>query len=453
MNAQMPCQNVPISDAGAPNRLRALERTLCAPGKKPEPFARRSTRGRHSLRNMAKPIPAWFVVLVTTAAQMVVAMSNIVLSTIAPKVAESLGVAPVLVGYHVGLTFGAAAVASVYGGIVVLRVGAARTTQISMVSAVVGLALLALPRVGFIALGSLFIGTAMGFAAPAASYLLARHTSPERRNLLFSIKQTGVPLGGVVVALAAPLLAVTVGWRWSLAMIAAVGVTTLLLAERGRVAWDGERRPAGSLKSMPFGGVPLVWRQKTLRRVALVAVLFSSIQRIVLTFAVVYLVAERGYGLVEAGVMLSVVQIGGATTRIPWGWLADRVRSGLGVLTLMCALMIATSIALIVLDEGWPKPLAFLVFFLLGASCVGWNGIVHAECVRLSAAGTISLAAGGMSFFVFGGVMMGPPVFAVAHGVIDSYSGTFWIMVVAGAAALVLLILARRRERQPAEAR
>jgi len=40
-------------------------------------------------------VPAWFVVTVTTAAQMVVAMSNIVLPTIAPKVAESLGVDPV----------------------------------------------------------------------------------------------------------------------------------------------------------------------------------------------------------------------------------------------------------------------------------------------------------------------------------------------------------------------
>ena len=76
--------------------------------------------------------PAWFVVLVTTAAQMVVAMSNIVLPTIAPKVAESLGVDPVLVGYQVSLTFGAAMVASVYGGVLVLRWGAARMTQISM---------------------------------------------------------------------------------------------------------------------------------------------------------------------------------------------------------------------------------------------------------------------------------------------------------------------------------
>jgi len=394
--------------------------------------------------------PAWYVVLVTTAAQMVVAMSNIVLSTIAPKVAESLGVAPVLVGYHVGLTFGAAAVASVYGGIVVLRLGAALTTQLSMVFSVLGLALFALPHVGFIALGSVAVGAGMGFASPAAAYLMVTHTSPDRRNLLFSIKQTGVPLGGVIVALAAPVLAVTVGWRWSLAMIAALAVTTLLMTERARVAWDRDRRPAGSLRSAPFGGVPLVWRQKALRWVALASVLFSSVQRILLSFTVVYLVAEGGFGLVEAGIMLSVAQVGGATTRIPWGWLADRLRSGLAVLTLICAIMIATSIALILLEASWPKLLVYLLFFLLGASCVGWNGIVHAECARLSPPGMISLTAGGMSFFVYGGVMFGPPVFAVAYGMIGSYGGTLWLMVFGGVAALGLLLLAHRHGRRPA---
>ena len=398
----------------------------------------------------ASSAPAWYVVLVTTAAQMVVAMSNIVLSTIAPKVAESLGVAPVLVGYHVGLTFGAAAVASVYGGIVVLRLGAALTTQLSMVFSVLGLTLFALPHVGFIALGSVAVGVGMGFASPAAAYLMVMHTSPNRRNLLFSIKQTGVPLGGVIIALTAPVLAVTVGWRWSLAMIAALAVTTLLMTERARVAWDRDRRPAGSLRSAPFGGVPLVWRQKALRWVALASVLFSSVQRILLSFTVVYLVAEGGYGLVEAGIMLSVAQVGGATTRIPWGWLADRLRSGLAVLTLICAIMIASSIALILLEASWPKLLVYLLFFLLGASCVGWNGIVHAECARLSPPGLISLTAGGMSFFVYGGVMFGPPVFAVAYGTIGSYGGTFWLMVFGGVAALGLLLLAHRHDRRPA---
>ncbi|MBI3041866.1 MAG: MFS transporter [Betaproteobacteria bacterium] len=395
----------------------------------------------------ASPVPAWFVVLVTTAAQMVVAMSNIVLSTIAPKVAESLGVNPVLVGYQVGLTFGAAALASAYGGVVAMRIGSAFTTQVSMVFSVIGLSLFALPHVGFIALGSLAVGIGSGLASPAASYLLANHTSPDRRNLMFSIKQTGVPVGGVIVALTAPLLAVTVGWRWALAMIAAMAVAILLVTERARVAWDGERRPAGGVPSAPFGGVPLVWREKSLRWIALAAVLFSSVQRVLLSFTVVYLVAEGGYGLVEAGVMLSVAQVGGSIFRIPWGWLADRLKSGLAVLTLICVIMIVASVLLVLLDASWPKSLVMLLFFVLGASCVGWNGIVHAECARLSPPGMISLVAGGTSFFVFGGVMLGPTVFAAAYGVIGSYSATFALMVVLGVAALVLLRLARRQER------
>jgi sugar phosphate permease len=161
---------------------------------------------------------------------------------------------------------------------------------------------------------------------------------------------------------------------------------------------------------------------------------------------VVYLVAEGGYGLVEAGVMLSVAQIGGSVSRIPWGWLADRIRSGLAVLTVICAIMIASSAALVLLDPGWPRPLVMALFFLLGASCVAWNGIVHAECARLSPPGMISLVAGGTSFFVFGGVMLGPTVFALAYGLIGSYGATFTLMVAQGIVALGLLGLAHRQQ-------
>ncbi len=389
----------------------------------------------------------WLVVIVTTAAQMVVAMANIVLPTIAPKVAESLGVDPVLVGYHVGLTFGAATFASIYAGIAVMRWGAALMTQLSMVCCVLGLALFALPHVAFVALGSIAVGAGMGYASPAAAQLLVRHTSPERRNLMFSIKQTGVPLGGVIVSLTAPVLAVTLGWRWALALIAALAVATLLVTGRGRAAWDHDLQPAGSVRTEAFGGVPLVWRLETLRWVCLSAVLFSAVQRILLSFTVVYLVAEGGYGLVDAGILLSVSQIGGSLARIPWGWLADRLRSGLAVLILICAIMIVSSIALVALDASWPKPLVYLLFLVLGASCLGWNGIVHAECARLSPPGMISLVAGGTSFFIFGGVMFGPPIFSAMYGVIGSYSMTFGLMVIAGVASLGLLWLARRRNR------
>lgn len=390
--------------------------------------------------------PAWFVVAVTTAAQMVVAMSNIVLPTIAPKVAESLGVDPVLVGYHVGITFGSAAVASVYSGVTVLRQGAARSTQLAMLFCMIGLALFAVPHVAAIALGSVFVGAGMGYASPSAAHLIVHRTPPVRRNLFFSIKQTGVPLGGVVVSLVAPVLAVTVGWRWSLAALGVCAIATLLAAGYARAEWDADRQPAGTVRSEPFGGIPLVWKLLALRWVCLAGVLFSAIQRMLLSFTVIYLVAEGGYGLVEAGVLLSVAQVGGSVTRIPWGWLADRLKSGLAVLTIMGALMIVSSIGLVLLDPAWPRPVVYGLFLLLGASCLGWNGIVHAECARLSPPDRISLVAGGTSFFVFGGVMFGPPVFALVYRAFGSYGSTFSLLAIAGVGALVLLQLARRRD-------
>src|SRR5262245_46828708 len=146
-------------------------------------------------------VSAWLVVAVTTAAQMAVSMANLVIPTIAPKVAESLGVDPVLVGYQVGLTFGSATIASIYSGLAVMRWGAALTTQFSMICSLTGLALLSLPHIAWVVVGSLAIGAGMGCASPAAAHLLVKHTPAEHRNLMFGIKQTGVPFGGVIISL------------------------------------------------------------------------------------------------------------------------------------------------------------------------------------------------------------------------------------------------------------
>src|SRR5690606_6956327 len=115
-----------------------------------------------------------------------------------------------------------------------------------------------------------------------------------------------------------------------------------------------------------FGGVPLVWGQTDLRWMSLVAMIFSAIQRIVLSFTVIYLVAEGRYGLVEAGVMLSVVQIGGSASRICWGWLADRMGSSLQVLMIICGLTITSTLLLALFDPEWNRLLVYVLFFVIG---------------------------------------------------------------------------------------
>jgi MFS family permease len=386
----------------------------------------------------------WVVVAVATFAQMVVAMSNILLPTIAPKLAESLGVSPILIGYQVSLTFGVATLATMLGGKAVLRFGAARTTQLAILCCGAGLTLFAFPYISAIALGSACVGMGMGLINPAAAHMLVTYTPPARRNIMFSIKQTGVPVGGVITALTAPAIAVHFGYRWSLVMVGVLIVVLVMLMQRHRARWDSDRGVADYGKQAAFGGVPLVWRQLSLRWISLVAMIFSGIQRCVLSFTVVYLVAEGQFGLVEAVVMLSVVQVGGSASRVCWGWLADRLGSSLSVLLIICLITIASTLALVFFEAGWNKSLIYLLFFIIGTAAVGWNGVFHAEAARLSPPGMASVVAAGTTFFVFAGVLFGPAAFAAAYGGIGSYSSTFLLVTISAVVALGLLLLARQ---------
>lgn len=390
----------------------------------------------------------WTVVAVATFAQMMIAMSNILLPTIAPKLAEALGVSPILIGYQVSLTFGVATLSTMFAGKAVLRFGAARATQISVLCCGTGLALFAFPHVAAIALGSAAVGIGMGLLNPAAAHMLVSYTPPQRRNIMFSIKQTGVPVGGVITALTAPAIAVHFGYRWSLLMVGVMILALLLVLQRYRPVWDADRGVAPHAGAAAFGGVPLVWGQADLRWMSLVAMIFSAIQRVVLSFTVIYLVAEGHFGLVEAGIMLSVVQIGGSASRICWGWLADRLGSSLRVLMIICGITIASTLLLALFDPGWNKVLIYLLFFVIGATAVGWNGVFHAEAARLSPAGMASVVAAGTTFFVFAGVLFGPAAFAAAYGGIGSYGSTFLLVTASAVVAFGLLLMAQRAARQ-----
>ncbi len=400
----------------------------------------------------AAPVAAnpWLVLVVVTLSQMVGAMSNSVLSAIAPEIARALEVDASLIGYQVSLTFGAATWAAMSGGNAVVRWGAARVAQASLWSCAAGAALFALPHVACIVVGSILVGIGMGLNNPTAAHLLVRYTAGSRRNLMFSIKQTGVPMGAIVMALAAPVLAVTFGWRWSLLIVIVFVVPLSLIVLRHCALWSADDFGSAKPAAESFGGVPLVWRQGSLRWLGLMGGTFAGIQRCLATFTVVYLVAERDYGLVEAGVLLSLIQAGGIASRVCWGWLADRIGSGTAVLMIICGITLASLYALTQFDPDWPKPLIYLLFFILGIAVMGWNGVLHAEAASLSPPGKASIVAGATTFFVFGGVFIGPAAFAAAYAGIGSYATTYGLLVGATLVCIGLLACAQKAKRTEA---
>ena len=183
------------------------------------------------------------VVLATTAAQIASAMGIAIFPVMAPYLARMLDIDASYVGYQISLLFGAAMLASGMVGPVVLRWGACRAMQVALWLSAAGMIAALAGELWLMPLAALCIGTSNALAAAGAAHLLFRFGPSQHRNLIFSIKQTGVPLGWAAIALAAPTMTLSFGWQVPLLVILAYAIATALALEWWRRFWDDDRDP------------------------------------------------------------------------------------------------------------------------------------------------------------------------------------------------------------------
>ena len=87
----------------------------------------------------------------------------------------------------------------------------------------------------------------------------------------------------------------------------------------------------------------------------------------------------------------------------------------------------------------------FYVFF--GVVAYGWNGVMHAQIARLSPPGMVSVATGGVMVWIFGGILVGPAMFAAAYRSIGSYTAMFGFLTAGALLSAALAAVASRKER------
>lgn len=149
------------------------------------------------------------------------AIAGFWLPAIAPEVGLGLGVDPILIGYQVLIQYIFAMLASLMAGGFVRRLGAWRASQLALALFAASHALFLTGSITMIVLGSVLLGCGYGLVTPAASHLLNKIVTPRNRNLVFSIRFTGVPLGGITAGLAAPATALYLGWQQSVLVVGA----------------------------------------------------------------------------------------------------------------------------------------------------------------------------------------------------------------------------------------
>jgi MFS family permease len=347
-------------------------------------------------------------------------------ATIAPAVAAPallarLGVGPVAVGLYVAAVYLAAMLSSQFGATLVRRWGPIRTSQVALALCAAGVALVGVPHLGAALAGALLLGAGYGPITPASSEILARTTPPDRYAMVFSIKQTGVPVGGVVAGLAVPALTEGASAAWAMV---AIGALCALAAAAGawlRTALDALRDPGAPMPRLLrlFEPVRFVAAHPVLFTLATCSFVFSAVQVCVTSYSVTFLTHDLRWTLVAAGSALAVAQIAGVVGRIAWGALADRHGDARPVLLALAGAMALCGVVAAAFDAASPHLGVIALLAVYGATAIGWNGVFLATIARVVPIGQAAQATSGSLFFTYFGVVIGPPLF----GLIASWRG------------------------------
>jgi MFS family permease len=352
------------------------------------------------------------ILLLTFFPQCVLSMLSMTPPVMASHIAFSLGLSPQIAGVYVGLVYAGAILSSSYAASLITRLGPLRTSCICVVTGGAGLALLAVPYLPASLLATAIIGLSYGPLTPASSHVLARYRSGAGMAFLVSVRQTSVPMGGVLAGIVAPPLVLGLGWK---AACLSIGAVTAAL---GAAVWIAVSAVRNELPDKPHGHgaglfepVRFIVRRPGLASLATSSVVYAAMQLVLSSFLVVYLTSAAGLDIVLAGALLSASQLAGVAGRLGWGFVADRVAAP-RLLLLGIALLMAIAAGLMSLfTTAWPVGAIAAVVILLGATASGWNGVFLAEIIRDVRPAEVGLATAGSMMFAYMGTVLGPSLF------------------------------------------
>jgi MFS family permease len=335
------------------------------------------------------------------------------------------------------------------------RLGGVRALQWSLVIGAASLLFYLVPSIGLALFASVCVGVSSGIASPAGSEVLQRFTPQAHRNLVFSIKQAGVPLGGVIGGLAIPPLVEATGWRLAAVVVAAVCIAATVATWPFRAGIDPEpsERPQAALAAFRLNDILVPLRSLShgdrLWRTSWIGACLAVPQAAWVTFVVTYLVVALGQSLSTAGLVFAVMQATSVLGRVVVGWLADHVASSNTTLAITALTSSISTVLLAFSTAAWPLWAFIALAAVAGIAVAGWNGVQIAEVARRSPPELVGETAAGSVILIFTANMLTPVAFAAFVAVTGRYDVAFVISAAFGVICLPLLYgLARAEKRR-----
>ena len=353
-------------------------------------------------------------------------MAVTVIAVLAPEAAPRIGVDATRIGDYTAIVYLFATLSGAVTGAMVDRFGAIRVCQITMLLATLAMLTFTRGTLTWVLISAVILGCAYGPFNPASAHVLWRLSTPRWRPFVFSLKQTGVPLGGALTGALIPVLVLWSDWQTAGLAVGAVALVMMILLQPLRASIDEvHRRPLKlDMKSL-LGPVQLALGNPRLRGYTLTAFAYAGCQLSVMSFMVVFLTRTVNMSLVQAGSVFAFLQIGGFAGRLIWGGIASRLGSPRIVLVIIGAITATSLVVTPFMNATWPLLAVISLAIVLGASSLGWNGVMLSEVATHAPEGRAVEATAGMQVVMFGGITVFPPIFGFLVMHTQSFTAAF----------------------------
>jgi MFS family permease len=259
-------------------------------------------------------------------------------------------------------------------------------------------------------------GVASAASTPAGGRLVLVAFPREQRGLALGLRQTGIPIGGLISAAILPWIAHTWGWRWSLGVggaIAAVAVLPLVLSAMERIELPHVER---HLTRNPA-------RNRNVRLLTLWGCLVVSGQYALLAFLALDLHQSAGLALTTGALLVAVAQGAGIVGRVAWGAVSDRALAyGRKPLLLVLTVVGLTgTLALLATPRSAPVAVFVPVAALAGLALIGYQGLMVTMVAEAAGPQRAGAATGFSVTFVAASIAISPSLYGLVADLAGSY--------------------------------
>ena len=222
------------------------------------------------------------------------------------------------------------------------------------------------------------IGVGTASLNSASGRLIVGWFPPDQRGSAMGIRQTALPLGIGLAALAEPVLAETRGLGVALLVPSLAGL--MACAAVAAFVTDPPRDLTDTWTGLAAAGANPYRGDRQLVRIHLASALLVIPQITVWTFIVVWLIDARGWSTAAAGGLAAATQVLGAAGRIGAGWWSDRVGSRVRPIR---TIAVAAATTMLMLGLAEPTGLAVAVMVIATVVTVADNGLAFTAVAEL----------------------------------------------------------------------